>query len=218
MSIGLYDKAVTDKIKKWVVDANINVLYPDEVSRLFQQQADMKNDKPLDLPLIAVSRDPNIQLNNISRRPMTFSGKTFVNDGRQSDHLNGIPITLDYMIDIYTRFRAESDEFVRNFVFKLINTPKITIEIPYNDCNLEYTSYMELDPTITDNSDIPERLVSGQFTRMSIVVHLKDAYLFSYKKTYNTKITTTELYLNEDNTVCNGDKDECELIATFDNN
>ena len=59
----------------------------------------------------------------------------------------------------------------------------MTIEIPYNNSNLEYISYLSLQSPISDNSDIPQRLVPGQFTRMTLRFSLNDAYLFSY----NTK-------------------------------
>lgn len=36
-----------------------------------------------------------------------------------------------------------------------------------------------IESTVSDNSDIPERLISGQFTRMSIRLTIDDAYLFS---------------------------------------
>ena len=44
---------------------------------------------------------------------------------------------------------------------------------------------MELREDITDNSDIPERLIPTQFYRMTLRFTLQDAQLFSY----NTKST-----------------------------
>jgi len=32
---------------------------------------------------------------------------------------------------------------------------------------------------VSDNSDIPERLIKDQFTRMSLKINIDDAYLFS---------------------------------------
>ena len=45
---------------------------------------------------------------------------------------------------------------------------------------------------ISDNSDIPERLISGQFTRYTIQLEIDDAYLFDirYRDVYSLEIVT----------------------------
>lgn len=182
MSVALYDQALKQTIQRWVLDPNLTILGPDETKRLFQYKADKSGDKPLTLPLIAIGRDRDIDIQITAKRPMSHSGKVFNSDGNVSDHLNAVPITLRYQIDIYTRYQEEADEYIRNFVFQIINYPKLDIQIPYNGSNLEYTSYLSLVNQITDNSDVAERLIPGQFTRMTLRVQLSDAYLFSYNK------------------------------------
>lgn len=93
--------------------------------------------------------------------------------------LSNIPIGLNYQIDIYTRYFAEADEYMRNFVFNIINYPTLNIEIPYNNINYTHTSNIRLLSEIEDNSDIPERLIAGQFTRFTISITVDDAYLWS---------------------------------------
>lgn len=95
--------------------------------------------------------------------------------------LNGIPIQLNYSIDIYTRFLEEAEEYVRNFVYNIINYPKLSIEIPYNDSKYIHNANIILNADINDNSDIPERLIPGQFTRKTIEIIIDDAYLFDYR-------------------------------------
>lgn len=193
MSVALYDRAVKDKIAGWIMDPNLVVLGPDEVKRLFQQRADKSNDKPLTLPLIAISRDRDIDIQITAKRPLTYSGKVFNADDKKADHLNAVPITIKYQIDIYTRYQEEADEYIRNFVFQIINHPKLEIDIPYNNSTLGYQSYISLTNQITDNSDISERLIPGQFTRMTLRIELRDAYLFSYNHKNIPKIVATEL-------------------------
>ena len=60
MAIRYYDKALVEKITKWVKDPNMRILKPEEVTRLFQQTADINNDKPISLPLIAII-SPDLQ-------------------------------------------------------------------------------------------------------------------------------------------------------------
>ena len=93
--------------------------------------------------------------------------------------LNGIPIYLTYQMDIYTRHYDEGDELLREFVFKLVNNPQIVIELPYNGQNFKHVATILMQNTIQDNSDIGERLFSGQFTRWTIKFDIVGAYLFS---------------------------------------
>ena len=106
----------------------------------------------------------------------------------------------------------QADEYVRNFVFNFINYPGIIIKIPYNDSPLVYTSFITLQDTITDNSDIPERLVPGQFSRLTLNIALNDAYLFSYNRRRVPQITGFQIENQvEDNTSSTGEGDPCGL-------
>lgn len=93
--------------------------------------------------------------------------------------VNVIPIQISYQIDIYTKGMAEVDEYLRNFIFNLINYPKLTVSLPYNDIKFEHDSNISLERSFTDNSDIKEHLFADQFVRFTLKVTLSDAYLFS---------------------------------------
>lgn len=151
-------------------------------------KADLNNDKPITLPLIAISRSSDITIQNVSRRALTLNAMRIDSGDGGSKYLNGVPIELSYQIDIYTRYFAEADEYWRNFIFNLINYPKLTINIPYNDANIEHESAITLNETSSDNSDVPERLIAGQFSRMTINVTVSDAYLFSVPFKENWKV------------------------------
>lgn len=193
MSFTLYDRAVTEKIKKWILDSNMVVLSPDETRRLFTWKAITDGDKPLTLPLISINRNRDVSIKTTSKQMLSHRGKIFNSEKGVSDHLNAIPMTLSYVINIYTRYLEEADEYVRNFVFQLINYPKIEIQIPYNNSQLTYTSYLTLQPEISDNSDIPERLIAGQFSRMTLAITLNDAYLFSYNHKHVSEVESLQI-------------------------
>ncbi len=188
MAIRFYDSALTDKIKSWVKDPNMTILGPNESSRLFQLKADESGDKPLKLPLIAISRDTNFDIISTAKKPLTYDGGHLDATEDTSMLLNGIPISLAYQLDIYCKYFAEADEYVRNFIFNIINFPNVHIEIPYNDAKVVHNSTISLEQTVSDNSDIPERLIPGQFTRMSLRITIDDAYLFSIPFMDNWKI------------------------------
>lgn len=179
MAIRFYDEAIVNKINKWIKDSNVRILRPDETSRLFQMYADKNNDNPIKLPLIAISRDREVEILNANKQLKTFSGVSIIKNERINVPMNVIPIHIGYQIDIYTRFMEEADEYVRNFVFNFVNFPKLKVTLPYNDINVEHISNLWLDSNIVDNSDIREHLFADQFVRFTLKIEVDDAYLFS---------------------------------------
>ena len=170
---------LSTRFKKWVKDPNLRILRPDEVTRMIQIRADIANDGPLKLPVIAISRDTEVEIMDINRKPLTYDGLIKEATYDQSLQINAIPIRLSYQIDIYTRFFAEGDEYLRNFIFNLVNYPRLTITLPYHDKNIEHNAYITLMATVEDNSDIAQRLFPDQFTRWTIKFVVENAKLFS---------------------------------------
>jgi hypothetical protein len=155
------------------------VLKPDETKKFFELSADDNKDASLKLPILAVSRNPDIKLLSTVKSPKSYDGIRISTQGINSSIklangmpipsttalFNVLPIKLNYQLDIYTKTAEEGDEYVRNFLFKLINNPVIKILIPYNDLNLEHVANIRVLNQVSDTSAITERLFSGQFTR-----------------------------------------------------
>ena len=187
MSVTLYDRALLRKFQYWIKDQQLTILGVNETTDLFKYKLDMNNDKPLTLPIIALSRDRNITINSVAKKPITYDGPKIESASNKTNQLNAIPITIPYQLDIYTRYDDEAQEYMRNFIFNLINFPKVDIEVPYNDSKIILNSYIELNPEYTDNSDIPEKLIRDQFSRQTINFVLK-ANLCDYRAYDNWKI------------------------------
>lgn len=198
MSVTLYDRALTEKIKSWVLDADTTILSPEETTTLLRIKADKREDAPIQLPLITIKRGRDITIREAGNHPRTREGKVFNSGCGISDHLNAVPVNINYTINIYARTLEQADEYVRNFVFNFINYPRMRILIPYNDSMLAYKSYITLQDTITDNSDIPERIVPGMFFRMTLSIALNDAYLFSYNHRKIPKVVSVIVEFEED--------------------
>jgi hypothetical protein len=179
MAVSLIDDALYAKIQGWIKDPKMVILKPNETLRLFQTVSDQTNDKPLTLPLIALSRDSEIEILQTNKKPLSFSGQILDANSKSVQLFNGIPIIVRYQLDIYTRSFVEGDEYLRNFVFNFVNHPRLLVTIPYNNVNLKHTGNVRIDSTISDTSDIPQRLFSGQFTRWTIKLNIDDCYLFS---------------------------------------
>lgn len=202
MAISLYDEAVYNKILKVVKDPNMKILKPEETSELFGINADEKKDKPLTLPLIALSRDKNLELLSTKKQPKTFDGFKLQYGEKCSIEMSVIPIKINYQLDIYTKRLNEADIYVREFIFYLINNPNVTINVPYNDVNVPHSSTVSLEGDIIDNSDISERLYKTQFTRFTIRFSVDDAYLFSVPIKDNARVEELQVNIvNNDNTL-----------------
>ncbi len=181
MSVKLYDDALLQKLLNWTRDTQVTIVSPDDSRTLFSVVADKNNDTPIQLPLIALKRPGGFSILRKGKSPLSASGATLDATKYSTKQLNAIPISIPYQIDIYTRYLEEADEYVRNIVFNIINYPKLDIVIPYNDENRIHESNIRLEGEVSDNSDIPERLIKGQFTRMTMRIYIDDAYLFDVR-------------------------------------
>jgi hypothetical protein len=186
MAISYYDEAITQKIKNWLADSSkLRVLSPDESNRLIQLAADDSNDKSLKLPIIAISRNKDIELESAIKQNKSFDGFVISKNTETATtvHMNVIPIKTTYQLDIYTKKRIEADEYVRQYLFKLINNPQIIVEIPYNssnrNCIVRHVANLRVLNTISDTSDIPTHVFAGQFYKWTIQLELQDGFLFS---------------------------------------
>lgn len=215
MAIHYYDDLVTEKLRKWLPEAStLRVLHPDESKRFFELTANDNNDQAFQLPLIALSRRDELELLSTVKSPKSYDGLRLIPEEVPTDLLgfkgdafikakanlpegtfvyNVLPIKPEYQLDIYAKTAEECEEYVRNFVFKLINNPMMRIAIPYNNLHIEHTCYLRLLPNIANTSSITERLFSGQFTRWTIQFELHDAFLFSIPYKKNWQIMEPEL-------------------------
>lgn len=189
MAISYYDDAVTAKIKGWLADSsNLRVLNPDETKRVVELHAEDSGDKPLQLPLLAISRSKELEIANAIKQSKSFDGMVIRKDitSASTVHLNVIPVKTLYQLDIYTKKQLEADEYVRQFLFKLINNPQIIVEIPYNNYVVKHTANLRVLNSVSDTSDIPSHIFPGQFYRWTIQLELQDGFLFSipYKKNW----------------------------------
>lgn len=193
MALRFYDEALLKKFQRWTADTQVQLTGINETRRLFETVLDKQNDRPIQLPLIALSRNGGYTIQSKYRQPKTYSGSTVIRTQDTGAKLNAIPVGITYQIDIYTRYFEEADEYARNLVFNIINYPKLVIEIPYEDSGLTHDSNIRIVTDVEDNSDIPERLISGQFTRLTIGIDIDDAYLFDVRIKDNLSIVEGHL-------------------------
>lgn len=188
MGAYLYDEAVLNKFKAWVGGSNATLLGPDDTRRTLEVIADKNGDGAVKFPLICVRRLPGYGLPDKGKKPLTYDGKMLESTVEKSVSLCAIPITLQYRVDVYTRYYKEADEYMRNIIFNIINFPKISIDIPYQSVHVQHDSSIYINSDVEDLSDISERQTIGQFTRLSVGFAIDDSYLFDARVRDNYSI------------------------------
>jgi hypothetical protein len=203
IGVRYYDEALLNKLKKWTAGTNVHLTGINETRRMFEVMADNNNDKPIQLPLITISRSGGYTVQSKYKQPRSYMGHTVARNITEGAKLNAIPIGITYQLDIYTRYLEEADEYARNIVFNIINYPKLEIEIPYENMGITHVANIRLTTEVEDNSDIQERLIPGQFTRFTIGFDIDDAYLFDVRIRDNLSIVSYDADV----------KDKDDLIA-----
>jgi hypothetical protein len=143
----------------------LRVLKPNEVKRLFATSAEDSGDKPLSLPCIALSRNNDLEIETNMKTPKSYAGLKIQQTEAETLLFNAIPVRPQYQLDIYTKTAEEGDEYLRQYLFKLINNPVIKITVPYNGVDIEQIANIRVLNTVSDTSEISERLFPGQFNR-----------------------------------------------------
>lgn len=192
MAVTFYDDALLAKFKKWTAGTEVTITGVNETRRLFEILSDKNNDNPIKLPLITLSRSGGYTILNKNKQPLTYNGLKLIRTESGAGLLQAVPIGIGYQIDVYTRYLAEADEYARNLVYNIINYPKLTIEIPYENSKLQHDANIRILSDVEDNSDIPERLISGQFSRFTIGINIDDAYLWDVRIKDNLKLSIVQ--------------------------
>ena len=222
MAVRYYDDIIAAKLKRWNPSAELRVLKPNEVKRFFQLEAEDSGDKPLTLPCIMLARNNDIELLYNMKTPKSYAGvklsptsnemkaiKSYNDIPDSTMLLNAIPIKLQYQLDIYTKTAEEGDEYLRQYLFKLINNPVIKMTIPYNGADVDQISNIRVLNTVSDTSDISERLFPGQFTRWTIQLEIQDAFLYDVPYRRNWK-----LYVDDSNLLNSAEYSALEVVET----
>lgn len=91
--------------------------------------------------------------------------------------LNAVPITIPYVLYVYTRYQKENDLYMRNLIFNFINYPTFQVRFTYNSIPVEHNGNIILGTTVNNVSD-SIKLFSDQICIQSIDLRIEDAYLW----------------------------------------
>lgn len=177
----LYDESLINKFNS-IFSNSKKKIYITNTEDVFNLEAYLKDNDTVKLPIISIVRSGTSLSDN---RPhyMKFNGLVSkLEEGDIATHIKAIPIRISYQIDVWTESRLENDLIVRELVFYFSTNPTLSINIPYNNANVEHVFNIFIDNDIEDNSDISEHKNRGRYFRQTLVFYTDDAYMWKADK------------------------------------
>lgn len=193
MSLYFYDTALIEKLRYWTQKTEIQIYGPDETRRLFEVITDKSSDQKIELPILCLRRSGAFDILNINKKPLTYDGAITSKQSSTSTQFDAIPIQINYQLDVYAKYLQEADQYIRNLIFNIINYPTMKIQIPYDlSSYLTHYANIRVASNVEDNSAIPERMVPGLFTRLTLQLNIDDAYLWDIRTKGDVEISFNE--------------------------
>lgn len=187
MSVYLYDNAIVNRIRTILGSNSIHIIPPEKA---FTKSL-VEEDDPI-FPGVSIYR-PSYSLSTLGK---TMTGYRV---GRQeySETLGqiistkSIPISINYQVDVFTRFREQNDELTKELLwfFTLYPQHKITLKYDEYEKTVEFNVFLGED--ITDNSDISDFENRGQYYRTSFYLTVDAAQLFLLNPSEEPKLEVT---------------------------
>lgn len=169
MSASAYDEAIVSDLRKIFKNDDKVMITP--VDTVLRTVADLRSDK-IKLPLLNLTRVGFSLRKTDGNHSTLFTGAP-VND----KYVQVVPISLRYQLDVWTKFKKDNDNLVRELIFYYMLNPTRTVEVPYG-IGMSHTFNIRLDQDIPDNSDIIAHGERGEYFRQSLTLYVDDAYLF----------------------------------------
>lgn len=185
-----YDKAVYDLIRALFPKAYYGS--PDEIFSINAK----KNKGKVVVPFIGVYRLPDFSINtemfNDSFLRKGWPAKTPENKDiefpGQRVQMRGLPVTLEYQLDIYATKRDVCDGVTSELMMYLKAHPYIVIEVPDTGGRLQEFSF-DLQESVSDNTDITGFSESNRIYRLTLTADITEAVIY--------RITNLKKQINE---------------------
>ena len=197
MSVYLYDKALTEKLREVVGDDRIHVIPPEDTLFFLAQ---LTKDK-VNFPAITITRGP-VQLVTETRNQVAYrkGDSVRLNPDHTITKVKHFPMRIQWSINVYTVDRYSCDEIIRELVFYLMTYPSLEVQVPYGaDIPQNFDLFIENE--IEDNSDLSQFSETGEYFRETITVFTDNAHMFSTGKVYPTKPVIKKQIINSNEEV-----------------
>lgn len=181
----LYDRAISDDLKKSfnpynVPNPTVSVVEPDAIIDIAAQLQDDK----ISFPIVAVSRNPDTGIDT-ERTNFTriHKGVQAVLDPVTNNlyYEKALPINLRYALTVLTTNTADTDELVRELLFKYAQMYFLTIQLPYEaDRKIRFGITLDLSQEVERKSGQLEYLKSGQIYQTIIPLRCEGCVMVHY--------------------------------------
>lgn len=189
MSIYKYEEAFIDKLRDITGDDRI-IITNGDINNVTTIIGNINKDE-IKLPLIQITRlswevdtkhhgkKMNGHINNDF--PLFGLGPHIAGEFEGEDgkihRLHLMPMNFTHKINVWTKTREENDEMIRELIWFFATIGRLYVNIPYG-INLTHEFTLEVDGSITDETNIPAHLESGQLFIQSFNVTCQDAALW----------------------------------------
>lgn len=180
MSAYLYDEAVVADLRRIIGDNRISIM---STQRAFDIIPRIDEDK-FTLPIITLTRTGwTIRTDHHSHSAKYEGGLAGIEyDPNKYCDINikrvqFVDMTINYSLDVWTRYRQENDEIIRELYWYYLTSPTLDITVPY-DLDFDHHFNLFVEPDIEDNSDIAEHMNKGEYFRQTINLYTDDAKLW----------------------------------------
>lgn len=195
--IYLYDEAICRDIQEsFAVDENnepiVRVVAPDAIIAL---NAQMQSDV-IKFPLISVERDGWSIDNNRTNFTTIHRGQLSNFDSKNNNlyYERALPINIKYTITVMAESLIDTDELIRELLFKYYDTYFLEIKLPYeSDRIIRFGIQADVDAQINRSVATLEYLQSGKINQTSLDIYTQGCILLHYKERHLMKLGTDKL-------------------------
>lgn len=195
MSAYLYDEAIVNNLREVIGDSRISIMPVDNAMQIIPRM----NDDKFDLPLVTLTRtswrihsqDVNHSAKYEGATSRIYNGEPYMHNV-QVQKFQFVPMEISYALDVWTRTRAENDEFIRELFWYYMTSPTLQVTVPY-DLNFNHNFTLFVEEDIEDNSDISQHSQHGEYFRQTIRLMTDDAKLW---KSSSRQPTTVDIMFN----------------------
>lgn len=174
-----YDKALYD-----LIHSLYEYVYYGSTDEIFSINAKKNNGKVV-LPFIGIYRLPDFSINtemandSFLRRGyhMKSTKDRQIELPKQMVAMHGLPVTLEYQIDVYATKRDVCDGLTAELLMYLRENPWINVQIM--DMGKVVVQFnLEVDESVTDNTDIMGFDETNRMYRLSLTVRYPEAVIY----------------------------------------
>ena len=173
-----YDKAVYKKIKN---------LYPEVIfaapENVFSENAKAHDGKVL-LPFFGIWRLPDFTVNRdlyndsyVRRGQARMSRGSDIEYPNQPVAMHGLPVSLQYQVDIYAHKRDVCDGLAAELLLEIYENPWVDVhQTDMGDFMQQFN--IDIDDNIVDNTSISEFSETNRFYRLTATLNMASAVIY----------------------------------------